>query len=70
MQRCIVLSFAGVAIVVMIAVSVAAAQDVPPHVPLPDPPPCRCFGGGFVANDACPACAVGCRQYECSSTAP
>ena len=39
MQRCIVLSFAGVAIVVMIAVSVAAAQDAPPpHVPLPEPP--------------------------------
>ncbi len=38
MQRCIVLSFAGVAIVVMIAVSVAAAQDAPlPPAPLPDP---------------------------------
>jgi len=38
MERCIVLSLAGVAIVVMIAVSVAAAQDAPlPPAPLPDP---------------------------------
>jgi len=38
MQRCIVLSSASVAIVVMIAVSVVAAQDVPlPPVPSPEP---------------------------------